>query len=79
MPDKIDNARYGLPDWVTIDALRRVFDHYDDGAFHFDLEESETDSEVGKTVYHTIARYSDSGESVMDKLRRIMAHENRAE
>lgn len=54
-------------------ALERVLRQYQEGAFVFDLGGDEFTATEGGTVYHVIPRYADEGESVVSKLRRILA------
>ena len=64
-----------LPDWVTEEMVERVLSRYEDGAFTFDLDNTEICDYSGNTVYHLIPRYAgDGAEDIVHKLRRIMAN-----
>ena len=74
--DNSQNLKTLFPDWITEEAINRVFSHYEGGAFTFDLPVDELTSTVRNTVYHVIPRYAgDGAEDIVKKLRRIMAHE----
>ena len=52
----------------------RVAENFKDVVFEFDFSTVEMFAVEGNTVYHTIPHYAEGGaESVLDKLRRIMA------
>lgn len=49
-------------------------EHFKDGAFEFDFDTGEHIAVEGNTVYHVIPHYAgDGAESVLDKLRRMIA------
>jgi len=74
--DTAKNLQDLFPDWVSEEALQRVFSHYDKGAFTFPLMDSEICSSNRNTVYHIIPHYAATGaEDIIHKLRRIMANE----
>ncbi len=53
---------------------KRVAEHFKDGAFEFDFSTEEMIAVEGNTVYHVIPHYAEGeAESVLDKLRRVMA------
>ncbi len=56
-------------------AWERVARHLQGDAFVFDLEWDEYTVTEGNTVYHMVPRYAAEGESVVSKLRRILARE----
>lgn len=63
-----------LPKYLKPEIAERVAEHFRDGVFEFDLSTEESITVEGNTVYHTIPHYAEDGaESVLDKLRRIMA------
>lgn len=63
-----------LPKYLKPEIAERVAEHFRDGIFEFDLSTDESIAVEGNTVYHTIPHYAEDGaESVLDKLRRIMA------
>lgn len=64
----------GLPKNLKPEIAERVAEHFRDGAFEFDFSTEEMIAVEGNTVYHTIPHYAEGdAESVLDKLRRIMA------
>ena len=70
MPDK---QKLELLNNLDSALVQRVARHYKGGAFEFDLDgDAYTVTESG-TVYHVILKYADKGESVVGKLRRILA------
>ena len=57
-----------LPKNLKPEIAERVAEHFKDGVFEFDFSTEEN------TVYHVIPHYAEGeAESVLDKLRRIMA------
>lgn len=63
-----------LPKYLKPEIAERVAEHFKDGVFEFDFSTEEMIAVEGNTVYHTIPHYAEEGaESVLDKLRRIMA------
>ena len=53
---------------------KRVAEHFKDGAFEFDFSTEEMIAVEGNTIYHVIPHYAEGeAESVLDKLRRVMA------
>ena len=63
-----------LPKNLKPEIAERVAEHFKDGVFEFDFSTEERIAVEGNTVYHTIPHYAEGGaESVLDKLRRIMA------
>lgn len=63
-----------LPQNLKLEIAERVAQHFKDGAFEFDFSTEEMTVVEGNTVYHVIPHYAEGGaESVLDKLRRIMA------
>ena len=63
-----------LPQFLKPEVAERVAEHFKDGAFEFDFDTGEHISEEGNTVYHVIPHYAgDGAESVLDKLRRMIA------
>lgn len=63
-----------LPKNLKPEITERVAKHFKDGAFEFDFSTEEMIAVEGNTVYHTIPHYAEGeAESVLDKLRRIMA------
>lgn len=63
-----------LPKYLKPEIAERVAEHFKDGVFEFEFSREELIEIEGNTVYHTIPHYAEEGaESVLDKLRRIMA------
>lgn len=63
-----------LPKYLKPEIAERVAKHFKDGVFEFDFSTEETIAVEGNTVYHIIPHYAEGdAESVLDKLRRIMA------
>lgn len=63
-----------LPKYLKPEIAERVAKHFKDGVFKFDFSTEETIAVEGNTVYHIIPHYAEGdAESVLDKLRRIMA------
>ena len=63
-----------LPKNLKPEIAERVAEHFKDGVFEFDFSTEEMISVERNTVYHTIPHYAEGdAESVLDKLRRIMA------
>ena len=63
-----------LPKNLKPEIAERVARHFRDGAFEFDFSTEEMIAVEGNIVYHTIPHYAEGdAESVLDKLRRIMA------
>ena len=72
MRDSADLSR--LPKNLKPEIAERVAAHFRDGAFEFDFSTEEMIAVEGNTVYHVIPHYAEGeAESVLDKLRRIMA------
>lgn len=72
MRDPADLGR--LPKNLKPEIAERVAKHFKDGAFEFDFSTEEIIAVEGNTVYHVIPHYAKGeAESVLDKLRRIMA------
>ena len=70
------NLKSLFPEWVSDEAIARVFSHYEDGVFTFDLPDQEITSIEKNTVYHVIPRYAgEDAENIVQKLRRIMTYE----
>ena len=70
--DSADLSR--LPQNLKPEIAERVATHFRDGAFEFDFSTEEMIAVEGNTVYHVIPHYAEGeAESVLDKLRRIMA------
>lgn len=63
-----------LPQFLKPEVAERVAEHFKDGAFEFDFDTREHIAVEGNTVYHVIPHYAgDGAESVLDKLRRMIA------
>lgn len=63
-----------LPKNLKPEIAERVAEHFKDGVFEFDFSTEEMIAVEGNTVYHVIPHYTEGeAESVLDKLRRIMA------
>lgn len=63
-----------LPKNLNPEIAERVARHFKDGVFEFDFSTEESIATEGNTVYHVIPHYAGAeAESVLDKLRRIMA------
>ena len=63
-----------LPKNLKPEIAERVAEHFKDGSFEFDFSTEEMVAVEGNTVYHVIPHYAEGeAESVLDKLRRIMA------
>ncbi len=63
-----------LPKNLKPEIAERVAKHFKDGVFELDFSTEEMIAVEGNTVYHTIPHYAEGeAESVLDKLRRIMA------
>lgn len=63
-----------LPKNLKPEIAERVAKHFKDGAFEFDFSTEEMIAVEGNTVYHVIPHYAEGeAESVLEKLRRIMA------
>jgi len=63
-----------LPKYLKPEIAERVAEHFKNGIFEFEFSREELIEIEGNTVYHTIPHYAEEGaESVLDKLRRIMA------
>ena len=72
MSDKKDLNN--LPKYLKPEIAERVAEHFKDGFFEFGFSKEESIAVEENTVYHTIPYYAEDGaESVLDKLRRIMA------
>lgn len=70
--DSADLSR--LPKNLKPEIAERVAKHFKDGVFEFDFSTEEMITVEGNTVYHVIPHYAEGeAESVLDKLRRIMA------
>jgi len=65
-----------FPEWVSAEALERVFSRYTDGEFVFELPKDGFSETVRGTTYHVVPHYADEdAEDIVSKLRRIMASE----
>lgn len=65
-----------MPDWVTEEKLARVLEHYRDGVFEFDLPQDSFSETIRGTTYQVVPHYATEGsEDILNKLRRIMAHD----
>ena len=63
-----------LPKDLKPEIAARVAEHFKDGAFEFNFSTEELIAVEGNTVYHVIPHYAEGeAESVLDKLRRVMA------
>lgn len=63
-----------LPQFLKPEVAERVSEHFKDGVFEFDFDTGEHIAVEGSTVYHVIPHYAgDGAESVLDKLRRMIA------
>lgn len=63
-----------LPKNLKPEIAERVAEHFKDGVFEFDFSTEEMIAVEGNTVYHAIPHYAEGeAESVLDKLRRVMA------
>lgn len=63
-----------LPKNLKPEIAERVAEHFKDGAFEFDFSTEKMIVVEGNTVYHVIPHYAEGEtESVLDKLRRVMA------
>lgn len=67
--DLCEAAQYLKPE-----TAERMVQHFKDGAFEFELDAEEHIAVEGNTVYHVIPHFAEEGsESIVNKLRRIMA------
>ena len=63
-----------FPKYLKPEIADRIGKYFKDGVFEFDFSREKLIGVEGNTVYHTIPHYAGEGsESVLDKLRRIMA------
>lgn len=63
-----------LPQFLKTEVAERVAEHFKDGMFEFDFDTEEHIAVEGNTVYHVIPHYANDGaESVLNKLRRMLA------
>lgn len=63
-----------LPKNLKPEIAERVANHFKDGAFKFDFSTEEMIVVEENTVYHVIPHYAEGeAESVLDKLRRVIA------
>lgn len=72
----MDKARElkDIPKYITPEIAERVAEHFKDGVFEFDLNTEGHIAIEGNTVYHVIPHFAEDGaESIVSKLRRIMA------
>lgn len=65
---------YKATRYLKPETAERMIQYFKDGAFEFELDTEGHIAVEGNTVYHVIPHFAEEGsESIVNKLRRIMA------